>query len=62
MDTNNILEIFKKQVSETAKAKKYQQGLSIEDQETIIDTFEDVINDNLFDGQSIVSNLKGEIQ
>ena len=62
MDTNSILEIFKKQVSETAKAKKYQQVLSIEDQETIIDTFEDVINDNLFDGQTIVSNLKGEIQ
>ena len=62
MDTNNILEIFRKQVSETGKAKKYQQGLSIEDQETIIDTFIDVINDNLFDGQAIVSNLKGEIQ
>ena len=62
MDTNNILEIFKKQVSATAEAKKYQQGLSIEDQESVIDTFEDIINEKLFDGQSIVSTLKGEIQ
>lgn len=60
MDTNNIVEIFKKKIGETAEGKKYKLSLSLEDQNSVIKTFEEILNENLFDGQSIVSSLKGE--